>query len=251
MHHYGSVGFTAHPALIINFKDRILKKTLAALALAALGSVTSAQAAVISFTDSASMTRTNWSDVLSFGKFDTSLGTLTSIKFDLSGLVQGIGNAESMDSSATNVSLSLGSLLKLTRPDNSTLVVTNPVFTQAFNFGAFDSVINFDGVSGGSTGNVSASASNSFTSVDAADFALFSAAGGGMISLGLGATGNSSGTGSGNLITQFTTSASGDALVTYTYEPTRTNVPEPASLAIILTGLGLIGAARRRAAGKA
>lgn len=227
-----------------------MKKTLAALALAALGSVTSAQAAVISFSDSVAMTKTNWSDVLSFGKFDSNLGTLTSIKFDLSGLVQGIGNAESMDSSATNVTLSLGSLLRLTRPDNSTLVITNPVFAQAFNFDAFDGAINFGGASGGTTGNVSASASDAFTSFNAADFALFSAAGGGTISLGLGATGSSSGSGSGNLITQFTTSASGNALVSYTYEPTRTNVPEPASLAIIFTGLGLIGAARRRAGNK-
>jgi hypothetical protein len=224
-----------------------LKKIFAALAIAAtLTPFTCAQAATISFSDSKAMATTNWTDLLSFAKFDTSLGTLTSIKFDLSGMVQGSGNAESLDSAASSVTLSLGALLGLTRPDGSTLVVTKPVFSQGFDFSSFDGTVNFGGTSGGSTGTVSADGSNFFVSSDASDFALFSALGGGSINLGLSAVGNSSGTGSGNLITQFNTAASGNALVTYTYTPA-SDVPEPASLATVLAGLGLMAAVRRRA----
>ena len=223
-----------------------MKKTFAALALAAaFAPFASAHAATVSYTDSMAMTTTNWTDLLSFAKFDSNLGTLTSIRFDLSGVVQGVGNAESLDSSSSTVTLSLGSLLTLSRPDHTSLVVTNPVFTQGFDFTAFDGGINFGGTSGGSTGVVSANGSNFFVSTNASDFALFSALGGGTINLGLGAVGASSGNGSGNLITQFSTSASGVAKVTYDYTPSGT-VPEPASLALLCGGLGLIGAARRR-----
>jgi len=224
----------------------MMKKTFAALALAtALVPFMSAQASTISYTDSVDLTTTNWADLLTFAKFDSTLGTLTSIRFDLSGVVQGAGNAESLDSSSSTVTLSLGSQIGLTRPDHSTLVVTNPVFSQSFNFTGFDGVINFGGTSGASTGTVSASGANFFVSSSASDFALFSAVGGGTIDLGLNAIGNSSGSGSGNLITLFNTAASGVAKVTYDYTPSGT-VPEPASLALLCGGLGLIGAARRR-----
>ena len=223
-----------------------MKKIFAALAIAAaLTPFTSAQAATISFSDSKAMATTNWTDVLSFSKFDTSLGTLTSIKFDLSGAVQGSGNAESLDAAASDVSLSLGALLGLTRPDGSTLVVTNPLFSQVFNFSAFDGSINFGGTSGGSTGTVSANGANFFVSSSASDFSLFSALGGGTINLGLNAVGNSSGTGAGNLVTQFNTAAAGNVVVTYTYTSASV-VPEPATLATLIAGLGLMGAVRRR-----
>lgn len=226
-----------------------MKKTFAALAAAAAFlPFASAQATTLSYADSVALTTTNWSNTLSFAKFDTSLGNLTSIRFDLSGVVQGSGNAESMDATASTVTLSLGSLLGLTRPDNSTLVVTNPVFSQTFNFSAFDGGIDFGGTSGGTTGSVSATGSNFFVSSSASDFALFSALGGGTINLGLNAVGASSGTGSGNLIQQFTTAASGVAKVTYTYTATTptTDVPEPASLALVCGGLGLLAARRRK-----
>lgn len=225
------------------------KRTLAVLAMgAAAGALPAAQGATLSYSAAEAMATTNWTDVLSFSKFDTSLGTLTSIRFDLTGVVQGIGNAESLDASPTSVTLSLGSLLGLTRPDHSTLVLANPVFSQNFDLMAYDGVIDFGGTSGATTGNVSASGANFFVSSDAGDLALFSAPGGGTIDLGLSASGNSYGSGSGNLITQFRTGAAGSAQVTYTFTPLAT-LAEPGSLALICGGLGLVGAARRRRKG--
>ncbi len=227
-----------------------MKKSLVALALtAALLPFSSAHAGTISYTAATDLKTTNWTDVLSFKKFDTSLGKLTSIKFDLSGLVEGAGQAESKDTAESSVILSLESALTLRRPDGSKLVVTNPLFEKIFSFTAFDGVEDYSGTSGGSTGTVSAEATESFISTIAADFALFSALGGGDIVLGLGAVGKSSGSGSGNLVTQFNTAASGRAVVTYTYTPT-VDVPEPATIATFMLGLGLVGAARRRRANK-
>lgn len=228
-----------------------LKKIFAALALAAtLTPFAGAHAATISFSNSKATATTNWNDVLTFGKFDTTLGTLTSIQFELDGAILGSGSAESLDAAFSNVSLSLGALLGLTRPDGSTLVIAKPVFTQNFGFSAFDGAIDFGGTSGGRTGTVSATGSNSFVSFNANDFSLFSALGGGNINLGLSATGSSSGSGAGNLITQFSTAASGDVRVIYNYTAATSNVPEPASLATLLAGLGLMGVVRRRAAKK-
>lgn len=230
-----------------------MKKTFAALALtAALIPFSSAHAGTISYTATKNLATTNWTDVLSFKKFDTALGKLTSITFDLTGLVEGAGQAESKDTAESSVTLSLESQLTLTRPDGTKLVVTNPVFERIFNFTAFDGTEDYSGTSGGSTGTVSAEATESFTSATSADIALFSALGDSDIVLGLKAVGKSSGNGSGNLVTQFNTAASGKAVVTYTYTPTPTvDVPEPATIATFLLGLGLAGAARRRAGKKA
>ena len=224
-----------------------LKKTFAALALAALIPLASAHAATISFSNDKALTKTNWTDTLSFGKFDTSLGTLTSIRFDLSGLVEGNGRAESEDSEATTVTLTLASLLGLKRPDGSTLVVTNPVFSQVFSFAPSDDVLDFAGQSGGSTGTVRAGASDFFISTSASDFALFSGVGGGMINLGVNAIGTSNATGSGNLVSGFRTAAAANVKVSYDYTPFA-EVPEPAGMTLILAGLGLLGLSRRRIA---
>ena len=219
------------------------KITIALLVAGLFGSVASAQAGMISYTASVAMTTTNWGPTnISLSKFDTTLGTLTSIDFDLSGTVEGIGKAESEDGAASEVTLDLGSKITLRRPNNLTLVVSNPVFSQTFQFTAYDGVLDYAGTSGGSTGLQSSTDSVSFTSFNGADFALFS--GPGSIILNLGAVGASAGNGAGNLSTKFQTSARGDAKVTYNY--TSNAVPEPATLGIMGLGLGALGLVRRR-----
>ena len=225
-----------------------LKKTFAALALAAaLLPFAGAQAAVISFNDSIGITESDWSETLRFSKFNTKLGTLNSIKFDLSGLVTGAGFAENRGSNAAKVTLTLGSTIELTRPDGSTLVVANPVFDQIYSLGRYDRVLDFGGTSGVHTGTVEASKAESFLSSSASDFALFS--GRGFIELGLSALGTSFAKGPGNVTSGFDTFASGAVQVTYDYTPFA-EVPEPATLATMLAGFGLMGAVRRRRASK-
>jgi hypothetical protein len=228
-----------------------MKKSFFALAAATLlsvGAFSQAQAATVSFSADRATTATNWSDVLGLGMFDSNLGTLTSIKFDLSGVVEGSGRVESLDNAGSNVTLTLASLLTLTRPDASTLVVANPLFSQQFGLSAFDGMMDFAGTSGANTGPFWSSGSNSFSSVSASDFALFSSLGGGLINLGLGAVGSSTASGAGNLISQFNTAAGGRVAVTYEYNVSA--VPEPETYVMLLTGLALAGVMARRKSAK-
>ncbi len=224
-----------------------MKKSLIAFAVLC-GSFAQAQADTITFTADKLSARTPWNTVLSLGKFDTNLGTLTSIDFSIAGTVRGTGRVENTADEAQTVTLSLGSVLTLKRPDGSTLVVTNPVFSQSFDLGGFDGVSDYAGTSGASTGLQTASKQDQVSSTVDADFTLFSQAGGGTIGLGVTSNSASKVIGSGNEDTSFMTFAAGTASVTYNY--TVAAVPEPESYAMLLGGLGLLAFARRRQAKK-
>ena len=228
-----------------------MKKITASFVLAGLlGCFGSAQAGMIASTKTVALTETDWDEILSFKKFDTLLGILTSIDFLLSGTTSGIARAENKGTSASNLTLVISTNLILTRPDAKTIVIATPLFSEIFKVKKYDKVTDFAGTSGITTATQTATALNSATYSDEVDLLLFS--GSGTIDLGLKTIGNSSAIGSGNITSDFSTSAGGYATVTYHYTDAPVApaadavIPEPASFAIMGLGLGLLGVTRRR-----
>ncbi len=196
-----------------------LRKLLACLTVLGLCAILSASvsgAGTITYNASVTLSPTNWNTTLSFPKFDQDCDCLQSICFQLDGHVEGSAKFESMDGSPTTVTMSLQSTITLMRPDLTTLVVVIPLANTSDNVTAFDGLIDFGGTSGKTYADLSGNATDSQCSSSAADKALF--CGTGNISLPIKALGTSNGSGAGNLILQFATSASAGATVTYTYD---------------------------------
>jgi hypothetical protein len=176
------------------------------------------QTAQVCYNDSIPFQFTNWSSSVSIPKFDPTLGDLVSIEFQLQAQVRGSARAESLDNSPTTVNTQFAATITLTRPDLSLLVVSVPVANFTDNFTAFDGVIDFGGTSGVTHANILANDMQSVMSPPpASDLVLFTGAGN--IVLPVTAAGNSMATGSGNLITQFSTEAEALVRVCYNYLP--------------------------------
>ena len=105
--------------------------------------VGSASAATVSYNNSVAMTPTTFNNSLILPKFDTSLGTLTSISFTLGGNILATEKFESQDSSASTVNSSVGAKLTLERPDLSTLLITLPGTTFSDAVSAYDGILDF------------------------------------------------------------------------------------------------------------
>src|SRR3990172_1836945 len=192
-----------------------------------------AQGETVTHTFSLPLTTTNWSDSVSVPKFDASLGTLDSVYFELGGGVQGTGEFESLDAAPATVLMNLQALLTLNRPDNTIIVQTLPVFSTSDDVAAYDGTTDFGGTSGKTYADVTSTDLDSFISSATSDKSLFT--GTGNITLPVTSAGTSYGSGAGNLIVQFSTSASASVLVKYNYTP----VPEPSTLAL-LSAAGMV-----------
>lgn len=203
-----------------------------------------AQATVVTYTDTIAQTATNWGPLLaSLPKFDTSLGPLISITASITGAILGNIRLESLDNAPATLVGTLSATQTLNKPGGGFLTNVLPSFTTTFAATAFDGTIDFGGTSGITHIGVTANATST-VGIALVDFGLFSCAGPcANLTMAVGAVGTSTGSGAGNLISQFNTSAGAQVSVTYNYG---VSTPEPASMALLGAGLLALGVARRR-----
>ena len=194
---------------------RLLLLPMVVGALALAGSA-SANIATVQYDDTVNLASTNWNDTVSFPQFDPNLGTLLSVTFELGGHVEGSAKFESLDNAPATVTMNLAAEIDLQRPDLSSLVTVLPLAATNDNVLAFDGVIDFLGDSGRTYEDLSGDDMESSVTTDSNDLNLFT--GNGTIDLPVSATGASNGSGAGNLILQFATSASASVTVIYEYE---------------------------------
>lgn len=110
----------------------------AALGAALRCSAAQAQGREICHTDSIPLALTNWSDSLTFPRFDPALGILVGIRFELTGTAEGAAKFESLDAAPAQITTSFQTIITLTRPDTSILVIATPNTQYVDNVTAFD-----------------------------------------------------------------------------------------------------------------
>jgi hypothetical protein len=188
--------------------------TLLVAALATLP----ARAGTLCQTRAVQPTPTNWVSSMTFQKFDPSLGVLTSVSLQLTGTVQGSVSLESTDTGPTTIQTNYQAFLTVQRPDLTTLVAVAPSTNFSDNLGPADGMLDFGGVSGTQHLGIALSQMVTVTAPPpASDLTLFSGAG--TITLPVIGTASSTSIGSGNLITQFISSAGATAVLCYEYAP--------------------------------
>lgn len=218
----------------------MFKKILFGLML--IASTSAANAAIITQSQTITQQKTNINTSLIFNLFNLGPGfELTKVSFTIDGDVFGSASVESRDSEPSTIDMELSVTLTLFDPSNSALVISIPLFSQSFNATAFDGLIDFGGTSGATFTGLNASQSVTESYTDAATLAEFT--GPGVISLGFTAIGTSQGSGAGNLVSEFSTQASGDIEVVYEYRSTV--VSEPSIVALFGLGLIALGGMRR------
>ncbi|MEM9925066.1 MAG: choice-of-anchor E domain-containing protein [Cyanobacteria bacterium P01_D01_bin.50] len=215
-------------------------KVMVTVFAAILAPINAAQATTLTYESSVDLEKTNFEKQITLPKFDSSLGELESVLFELSSNVQGSISLENEDAQAAVVTGNLAAEVSLTKPDDSLLLVALPTASVEQELSAYDGTFDFNGTSGVKLTDISNTKKESafFTTTD--DFTPF--IGDGSFNLFLEAIGNSTATGAGNLSARVETFAGATVSVAYTYAkkdqpPIRKKVPESGLPTIVFVGL--------------
>ena len=215
-------------------------KVMVAAFAAILAPINAAQASTLTYKSTVDLEKTNFEKQIFLPKFDSSLGNLESVLFELNANVQGSVELENRDAQAALVTGNLAAEIGLKKPDNSLLLVALPTASVEQKLNKYDETLDFDGTSGVKLTDISNTKEESALLTIPNDFTPF--VGDGSFNLLVEAIGNSKATGAGNLLAGFETYAGATVAVSYTYakkdEPTpRKKVPESGVSATILIGL--------------
>ncbi|MEO1427576.1 MAG: choice-of-anchor E domain-containing protein [Cyanobacteria bacterium J06633_8] len=215
-------------------------KVMVAAFAAILAPINAAQATTLQYESSVDLEKTNYEKQITLPKFDSGLGKLESVLFELSGNVEGSVELENRDAQAALVTGNLAAEISLKKPDSSLLLVALPTASIEQNLEAYDKVLDFDGTSGVKLTGISDSEKESALLTIPDDFTPF--VGDGSFNLFVKAIGNSKATGPGNLVAGFETFAGASVSVTYTYAkkdepPLKRKVPESGLPVTIFIGL--------------
>jgi hypothetical protein len=240
------------PTPMMTYISRQLTSGTLAIAgsVATFGFGAIAQAASIvqtaSFPSLTGTTSTNFSGQAltpSLTQFDSSLGTLNFVRITLDGRVTGSAQLESLDAAPANVNYNLQATVGLSVTGISgNIVEAIPIASGTFAATAFDGTIDFGGTSGASFTNLSGNASQTVTLTSN----LSPFIGTGTLAAFLSGSGQSLGSGAGNLVTLFATQAGGTVTIEYDFTPPVVGTPEPSAMLGILAVAGAGALARRK-----
>lgn len=220
-----------------------LNKIAAALVLAAtsivsLSATAGTQVVTLSSVD---QDLTDLSGVFSFAGFNSNLGTLTGVTFNVKSDVDGTVDLTNRSTDPKTVVASLYITMNLNVPGttlNTYAVIDHaPLYVESLSLAPVNGSTN--------TYNAVATLTGSKTLTAASDLAYFGH--GGSLSGAVDVIANSATTGSDRVAVDFTTLASAYGSVTYTYTAAAP-VPEPETYGMLLAGLGLMGVVARRKA---
>jgi hypothetical protein len=204
------------------------------LTLTALGSTSRADQIIQ--TGSFPYAATDWALQGSAQKFDSSLGTLVSVGIVLTGDMLQTMQAENKSPTPKNLTLK-GTGTVTMSSGTQVLAVALPTTTRTFAAGPYDGSDDYTGTSGITYPNEFGTNTDNKLYTAPSILSLF--VGAGNILFDFTAESTYQVTGSGNLISQASTTADSSYQVIYNYTQAVAAVPEPSTLAMGLTGLVL------------